>query len=304
MSVKFKGIDVSTYQSSVDFSKVKAAGYDFVIIRAGYGRYISQKDTQFETHYKEAKSAGLGVGAYWYSYASTVDEAKAEAKVCLEAIKGKTFEYPIFFDLEESKQFAKGKSFCDSIVKAFCNTLEEAGYYAGLYISRSPLQTYISSDVAKRYALWIAEYSSKCNYSGDYGMWQYSSSGKVNGISGNVDMDYCYTDYPTLIKGAGLNGFTKTATTTTTATNKTTTVKTALDSSGFAKGDKSNGVLALKELLKIAISKKIVSGNVDENGTFGAGTQNIVNALLKKWGYKENGIAGEKFIKKLYSAIK
>jgi GH25 family lysozyme M1 (1,4-beta-N-acetylmuramidase) len=159
--------------------------------------------------------------------------------------------------------------------------LEEAGYYAGLYISRSPLQTYISDTVAKRYALWIAEYASKCNYSGSYGMWQYSSSGKVSGVSTNVDLDYCYVDYPTLIKGAGLNGFAKSDT------------ALALDTTGFKQGDKSNGVLALKQLLLLA------GYTVDNNGTFGSGTLKAVNDMLKKWGYLQNGIAGAGFIIKL-----
>lgn len=204
-----KGIDVSKHQGNIDFEKVKASGIDFVIIRAGYGRDISQKDKYFEQNYSRAKAAGLKVGAYWYSYAVSVDDVKQEAEACLEAIKGKTFEYPIYFDLEEQSQFAKGKNFCDNLVKTFCNTLEHNGYWAGLYISRSPLQTHISSDVAKRYALWIAEYSDKCKYDGDYGMWQYSSKGKISGVSGNVDCDYCYIDYPTAIAKKGLNGLKK-----------------------------------------------------------------------------------------------
>lgn len=215
MGKTFKGIDVSQYQQSVDFKKVKAAGIDYVIIRAGFGKYANQKDPCFESHYKAAKAAGLKVGAYWYSYAASVEEAKAEAQTCINAIKGKTFEYPIYFDLEERSQFAKGRSFCDSLVKTFCNTLEHAGYWAGLYISRSPLQQYISASVAKRYALWVAEYGSKCNYGRTYGMWQYSSTGRVSGISGNVDMDICYVDYPAKIKAAGLNGFKKTISSTT-----------------------------------------------------------------------------------------
>lgn len=157
----------------------------------------------------QAKAAGLSVGAYWYSYAASETDARAEAKICLQAIKGKSFEYPIYFDLEERAQFARGKSFCNSLVKAFCDELERAGYFAGLYISRSPLQTYISADVAKRYALWVAEYGSKCNYGGAFGMWQYSSTGRINGVNGNVDCDYCYIDYPTAIKAKGLNGFSK-----------------------------------------------------------------------------------------------
>lgn len=172
--------------------------------------------------------------------------------------------------------------------KTFCTALEEAGYFAGLYISRSPLQTYITNDVARRYALWIAEYNSKCNYGGTYGMWQYSSTGKVSGVSVPVDMDYCYVDYPSVIKAKGLNGFK--------ATN--TSTSKVLDSSGFKKGDKSDGVLALKQLLMLAGYK------LDNNGTFGDGTLKAVNALLKKWGYTQNGIAGTKFIKKLSATIK
>lgn len=205
--MQIKGIDVSKYQGNIDFETVRKDGIGFVIIRAGYGREISQKDVCFERNYVNAKAAGLPVGAYWYSYAESAEDAIREAKVCLEVIKGKQFEYPIYFDLEEQNQFAKGKDHCSSLVKAFCNTLESAGYFTGLYISRSPLQTHITKEVAKRYSLWVAEYGDKCNYVGTYDMWQYSSRGSVNGISGNVDMDCCYKDFPAIIKKAGLNGF-------------------------------------------------------------------------------------------------
>lgn len=204
------GIDVSQWQGgNIDFNKVKAAGINFVIIRAGYGKHISQKDPQFESNYARAKAAGLNVGAYWYSYANSVADAKAEAATCIKAIAGKTFEYPIFFDLEERSQFNKGRDFCSSLVTAFCGELEKAGYFAGLYISRSPLEQYISRDVAKKYTLWVAEYGGKLNYSSDYGIWQNSSTWRVNGISGNVDHDYSYIDYPSIIKKGGYNGFKK-----------------------------------------------------------------------------------------------
>ena len=207
--MKIKGIDVSQWQRDIDFNKVKSAGIDFVILRAGYGRYISQNDPNFEDNYRKAKSAGLNVGVYWYSYAQSEADAHTEAAVCMEAIRGKQFEYPIYFDLEEQSQFSRGKAFCSALVTAFCGELEKAGYFAGLYISRSPLQNYITAEVADRYALWVAEYGSKCNYGGSYGMWQYSSVGRVNGISGDVDMDECYVDYPTLIKNGGFNGYAK-----------------------------------------------------------------------------------------------
>ncbi len=169
-----KGIDVSKWQGTVDFDKVKAAGVKFVILRAGLGKSASQKDIMFEEYYAKAKAAGLKVGAYWYSYATTLADGLAEAKACVEVLKGKQFEFPIYFDLEEASQFANGSSFCNSLVQTFCSELEKNGYFAGLCMARSPLTTYITAANRERYALWVAEYASKCNYSGSYGIWQYS----------------------------------------------------------------------------------------------------------------------------------
>ncbi len=230
-----KGIDVSSHNGTINFNKVKKAGIEFVIIRAGYGREISQKDTNFETNYKAAKAAGLKVGAYWYSYAISKSDAINEAETCIKVISGKQFEMPIYFDIEERKQFSKGKTFCSDLVKAFCNTLEKAGYFAGFYTSRSGVSNYISEDVAKRYALWIAEWGNKANYSGQYGMWQSSSTGKVKGISGSVDLDTSYLDYPAIIKRKGLNGFGMESTK---PTKPTTTVKTYT----VKKGDTLSGI--------------------------------------------------------------
>lgn len=203
-----KGIDVSKHNGAVDFAKVKAAGYDFVIIRAGYGRTAAQKDPRFETNYKNAKAAGLYVGAYWYSYATSAADAEREAAACMECIKGKSFEMPIYFDIEERAQFLRGRDFCSGLVTAFCNALERGGYWAGFYTSRSAVKSYISTDVAARYAAWIAEWGAKLHYSGQYGIWQNSDNGKVAGISGRVDTDICYINYPALIRAKGLNGLT------------------------------------------------------------------------------------------------
>ncbi|MBR2284554.1 MAG: glycoside hydrolase family 25 protein [Ruminococcus sp.] len=199
------GIDVSEHQGTIDWSKVNT---DFVIIRAGYGREISQKDKQFETNYAGCKSRDIPCGAYWYSYATSVEDAKKEAAVCLEVIKGKQFEYPIYFDIEEERQFRLGKTVCSEITKAFCATLEEAGYWVGIYSSKSHLETYLSAEVRSRYTVWVAHYGvSKTTYSGDYQMWQKSAEGKIEGISGAVDLDECYYDYPTAIPRVGMNGF-------------------------------------------------------------------------------------------------
>lgn len=205
--IKIKGIDVSTFQGEIDFRKVKKSGIQFAILRAGYGNSASQVDEFFENNYTNAKKSGLDVGAYWYSYAQNKSEAEQEARACMDIIKGKRFEYPIFFDLEEQSQLTKGKSFCSGLVKAFCNVLENAKYFTGLYISRSHLETNIDTQTAQRYALWIAEYNSQCNYEGSYGIWQYSSTGKVDGISVNVDLDYAYVDYPSVIKNNHFNNY-------------------------------------------------------------------------------------------------
>ena len=202
-----KGIDVSTWQGNINFNQVKASGIDFVIMRAGYGNAV--KDNWFEENYRKAKAAGLNVGAYWYSYASSVEGAKLEAQGCAKVIAGKQFEFPIYFDIEEKSQLNKGKSFCSGLVSAFCNEMERLGYYAGFYASLSAALNYITPEVRNRYAFWVAQWNDKCTYSGSYGLWQYSSSGSVSGIDGRVDMDISYVDYPTIIKNGGFNGYSK-----------------------------------------------------------------------------------------------
>ena len=208
------GIDVSEWQGNINWSHVKTDGVKFAIIRAGIGHRV---DDQFANNYAGCKSNGIPCGVYWYSYATTVEDAKKEAQVCLQTIKGKTFEYPIYFDLEEPEQFKLGKKVCSDIVQAFCDEIEKAGYYAGLYCSTYYLKNYISESVRKRYAVWVAQYNDKCSYTGNYGIWQHSvaghpdydvfGKGSVYGITGQCDLDYAYIDYPKIIKNAGLNGF-------------------------------------------------------------------------------------------------
>lgn len=220
-----KGIDVSVWQGdSIDFGKVKASGIDFVIIRAGYGN--GNKDKYFETNYSKAKAAGLHVGAYWYSYATSAAGAKQEAQACAKVLSGKQLDYPVYFDIEEKSQLTRGSDFCSSLITAFCTELESRGCYAGFYTSLSSLNSVVSDSVKKRFTVWVAQWSSKCSYSGSYGVWQYSSKGKVNSISGNVDMDYSYIDFPSTIKSGGFNGYGKGGSSTSTAT---TTSKKSVD---------------------------------------------------------------------------
>lgn len=224
-----QGLDLSYCQSNVDFNKVKAAGYKFVILRAGYGHALqcpTQFDPTFEKHYNNAKAVGLGVGAYWYSYAINADDARQEAKAFIKALSGKKFEYPVYFDIEERSQFDKGMSFCDSIITAFCTEMQNAGYYAGVYCSTYWYTSFVSESVRAKYPCWIAEYNSKCTYKGSYGIWQ-------NGLAyldgtGYVDHDFCYVDYPTIIKSGGYNGYPK-LTQTSAPSTTTTTKKKSVD---------------------------------------------------------------------------
>ena len=202
-----KGIDVSVHNGNIDWNRVKNAGIQFAILRAGYGKEISQKDTRFEENYVNAKAAGIPIGAYWYSYATTPDEARQEAEVCVSILKGKQFEFPIYFDQEEKKTLDTGRANCSAMIRAFCEVLEKAGYWVGLYTSRSVLSTHIEDDIKTRYALWVAEWGSKLNYSGAVGIWQYSDKGRVDGISGDVDLDEAYVNYASKVKAAGKNGY-------------------------------------------------------------------------------------------------
>ncbi len=204
-----KGIDVSVHNGKIDWQKVKADGIEFAILRAGYGKLASQKDQKFEQNYKNAKAVNLPVGAYWYSYAMNENEARQEADVFLSVIKGKQFEMPVYFDLEEKKQFDLGKEKVSAIMRAFLKRVESAGYFVGLYGSASSLTTHTADDIKSRYTIWLAHWVDETNYSGAYGIWQHSEKGKITGISGNVDLDIGYKDFPTIIKAKGLNGYGK-----------------------------------------------------------------------------------------------
>ena len=206
------GIDVSKWQGEIDWQRVKNAGVQFALLRAGYGDSLSypyQIDETFEYNYAECKRVGMPVGAYWYSYATTEEMARQEARSCIAALKGKLFEYPIYYDVEEMRIFQTGRT--NEIIKAFCGEMEKAGYWVGVYIYRAAAQQYLTERTRTRYAMAIAEYGPKLNYSGLYGIWQNSSTWRVDGISGNVDHDWCYVDYPTLIKERGKNGYPKPA---------------------------------------------------------------------------------------------
>lgn len=222
-----KGIDISEWQGNLsldDFKKIKDSGIEFVIIRCGYTTYGKSKlkyvDDYFENNYNLCKEVGLPVGTYYYSCATTIDEATEEAEFVLKLIKDKKFEYPIVIDTEDNhdinnskyastSQASIGKTKLTPIISQFCDVLEKNNYYAAIYASTSWFRERLILSDLVLYDKWIAQWSTSVNFEAKYGIWQYTSTGKVNGISGNVDLDYSYKNYPEIMKEAGLNGYTK-----------------------------------------------------------------------------------------------
>ena len=191
---KAKCIDVSEWNGDINFSKVKSAGITCVIIRAGYGKDPNQEDNEFQKYYKQAKAAGLNVGAYWYSYATSVDAAKAEVKNCMKTIGGKEFDLPVFLDVEEYRQAVLPKRTLTDIIKTFCNGMRDNGFDGGLYSAKSMLMDSAYPDeISSNYLVWLAapneSYSKLPNF---VDIHQYDWYGRVDGISGNVDMNYVY----------------------------------------------------------------------------------------------------------------
>lgn len=204
-------IDISKHNGTVDFAGIKAAGVEGVMLRAGYtgwGSYTLNEDPLFEQHYAAASAAGLHVGAYYYSAADTEERAKAEAAFFLGKLSGKTFSLPVAFDVENSeRQGALSAPVLTGVACAFCEALEEAGYFVSIYASKHWLETKLDYSRISRYDIWLAQWNEKPTYAKPFGMWQYTSDGEVSGVSGRVDRNRAYRDYPSIIRKAGLNGY-------------------------------------------------------------------------------------------------
>lgn len=212
MSKTYKGVDVSVYQGEIDFNAVKNSGIDFVIIRSGYGNvsaYPNQVDPQFENNVRKAKQAGVNFGVYHYSYFTTVEAAKAEARGFVGLLdKVNPIPYIVALDIEEECQTKLSTSELEACTKAFIDIVENAGYFCALYSYENFLTKY-SADFRKRYAIWCANINNEPSI--EYGIWQNSWVGRINGISGDVDLDCTDIDYAKIIKDAGLNGYPKNA---------------------------------------------------------------------------------------------
>lgn len=206
-----QGADLSKFNRNVNMKLAKQNGMDFVILKAGSG--YSGEDPKFQQNYNNAKAAGLNVGAYWYSYAVNVEEAKEEAVRFMKILGKKQFEYPVYLDFEDPSQRKIPKKTKTDMAIAFMSILEKNGFYTGLYSSGSWINNEFEKERLKDYDIWIAHWhvtSPNC-FTPDYGMWQFTNKSKIKGVpdtgEGGVDMNYSYKNYPKIIKNAKLNNF-------------------------------------------------------------------------------------------------
>lgn len=297
-----KGVDLSSLNGDVSIEKIKRAGYEFAMLRCGYGSDIrEQDDTQFENNVRKCEAAGVPWGAYLYSYALSMDDAKSEVKHVLRLLKGKRPTLPVAIDMEDgdgykAKHGAMTFQNINSVCKIFVNKVRSAGYYPMIYTGLEEIHNYISPEVLNSCDLWFAQWWKTPQYDGkNMGMWQYG--GEVNYLDsstipgvGVVDQDKCYKDYPSIIKNGGWNGWK--------SSDK------VLDTDGYGYMDKGTGVLALQELLLIAKKCGVITQGVDDKGTFGDATLIAVNQALKSGGYRQNGIAGNNFMRFIEKKIR
>lgn len=196
------GIDVSKWQGEIDWDKVKNDGIEFVIIRCGYRGSVTGtlvEDPYFEQNIRGATAAGLQVGVYFFTQAVNEVEAVEEASMVVSLIRDYELTYPVFIDTEGAGGNGRADSLSvesrTAVCEAFCTTVENAGFEAGVYASRNWYNKNLETASLENFVIWLAEYRSVPIYQGYYQMWQYTSKGSVNGISGNVDMNISYMGY-------------------------------------------------------------------------------------------------------------
>ena len=190
---------VSTWQETVDWQQVKDAGIQFVMIRLGYRGYSTGRlvlDDMYESHIRGAEAVGLQVGVYFFTQAITKQEAVEEASMCVQYVKGHKIAYPIAIDMEWVASDARANVMDNDqrtqVCEAFCQTIRSAGYTPAIYANKYYLNNMINTSQLTSYMFWLAHYTEDTDYTGPYGMWQYTSSGYINGIPGRVDLNISY----------------------------------------------------------------------------------------------------------------
>ena len=202
----YNGIDISKWNKCVDFPVMKKKGIDFIIIRIGGSNGGHYKDPKFEEYYRKAKEAGIAVGAYYDTGRGFVtrNDGVNDAMHCMQLLKGHSFEYPIYMDIETASPVYR-QGITDAAI-GFGDVLEQNGYFVGIYASDvSGFKERLELKRIERFTLWVARYGKKPEYVKDYAIWQKSSSGIVAGIQNCVDLDECTINFPAIIKKKKLN---------------------------------------------------------------------------------------------------
>ncbi len=202
-----KGIDVSYHNGTIDWKRVKQQEVEYAIIRCGYGTNDkNQDDKKWEENVKGCTDNNIPYGVYLYSYADTVEKASSEADHAIRLLQGKKFKYPVYYDLEEDKLRDKiSKQTIADIAQTFCDKLSAKGYTVGIYANKDWFTNYLTDSRFNNWTKWVAQYNTVCNYKGKYDMWQCSSTGRVPGISGNVDLNYSYSSFENSYGGGNTN---------------------------------------------------------------------------------------------------
>lgn len=201
--MEFRGIDISKHNGNIDFNKLKG-NINFAIVRTSFGFF--NEDPKYREYIKGLESIGVPYGLYHYSYARNLEEAKKEVEGFLNIARQYNPTYPLVLDMEDADHWKanNGNPSNDMYVQIceyFCKRVEEAGYYAMIYANKNWFETKLNDGRLDRFDKWLAQWSSKPTYGKTFGIWQYTSDGSVPGISGRVDMNISYVDYPSIIKG-------------------------------------------------------------------------------------------------------
>ena len=184
---------MSVHQGEIDWETAKNDGVQFAILRCGYGMdQTDQDDSQFVRNISECKRLNIPFGIYLYSYANTLEKADSEAEHVLRLVKGYKPTLGIWYDVEDDIQEDLDTELLTGIINTFCTKIQKNNYNVGIYSCTDWLTNIIDPSVQDKYPVWVAQYNSTCTYEGDYNMWQYSSSGRVKGISTNVDFDIMF----------------------------------------------------------------------------------------------------------------
>ena len=194
-----RGLDVSSYQEDIDWERVRAEGFDFAFIRIGYRGYSVGNifpDERARENLAEAKAAGFDVGVYFYAQAISVEEAKEEARWCLDFLGSEALQLPVVYDWEYVGPAARtggmDKATLTECVKTFCTTVQEAGFQPMVYFNKHVSQDLLDLEALSEYPFWLAQYKEQMDYPYQVDFWQYTEEGKVPGIEGDVDIDLMF----------------------------------------------------------------------------------------------------------------